>query len=76
MLCVLVAFFCLCCCRPPFFLLLLAPVPRDGRGISKLAMAPCVFFFMMAGPVGMLMYVVIRNARDLIDGNSMNQKIV
>ncbi|CAN0248274.1 unnamed protein product [Hapterophycus canaliculatus] len=48
---------------------------KDGRGLSQLAMAPCVFFFMMAGPVGMLMYIVIRNVRDLVDGNSTSLKI-
>ncbi|CAM9735829.1 unnamed protein product [Ectocarpus sp. 12 AP-2014] len=41
---------------------------EDPNGLSKLAMAPCLFLNIMAGPTGMLLYVVLRAASDCISG--------
>lgn len=41
---------------------------RDPNGLPKLLMAPCLFLNMMAGPTGVLLYVVLRAASDCISG--------
>eukprot|EP00903_Cladosiphon_okamuranus_P021795 g20041.t1 len=47
----------------------------DANGLSKLAMAPCLFFNCMAGPVGVLLYVILRAASSLVSGKPMGRQV-
>lgn len=39
-------------------------IARDGqrRGVAHLFLIPCLFFTLMAGPLGLLLYVIVRKA--------------